>query len=164
MYSIRQCTAPCAGKVSRQDYRRQIKDLLRFEFGARLTFADAEEADAGGVGRQDFEEAAILRDRIRLLENLDNRGIVEEHVQPEVFFQDPTEGLVKLQQLLKSPQPIRIIEGFDIAHLAGSENGRAMVQFIDGRPFKDGYRRFRIKTVSGGDDFAALKEGCRAAV
>jgi len=159
LYSIRQCTAPCAGKVSRQDYRRQIKDLLRFLSSRRGSLLQTlkkrmQEASA----RQDFEEAAILRDRIRLLENLDNRGIVEEHVQPEVFFQDPTEGLVKLQQLLKSPQPIRIIEGFDIAHLAGSETVGAMVQFIDGRPFKDGYRRFRIKTVRGGDDFAALKE------
>lgn len=159
LYSIRQCTAPCAGKVSRQDYRRQIKDLLRFLSSRRGSLLQTlkkrmQEASA----RQDFEEAAILRDRIRLLENLDNRGMVEEHVQPEVFFQDPTEGLVKLQQLLKSPQPIRIIEGFDIAHLAGSETVGAMVQFIDGRPFKDGYRRFRIKTVRGGDDFAALKE------
>ena len=159
LYSIRQCTAPCAGKVSRQDYRRQIKDLLRFLSSGRGSLLQTlkkrmQEASA----RQDFEEAAILRDRIRLLENLDNRGMVEEHVQPEVFFQDPTEGLVKLQQLLKSPQPIRIIEGFDIAHLAGRETVGAMVQFIDGRPFKDGYRRFRIKTVRGGDDFAALKE------
>lgn len=159
LYSIRQCTAPCAGKVSRQDYRRQIKDLLRFLSSRRGSLLQTlkkrmQEASA----RQDFEEAAILRDRIRLLENLDNRGMVEEHVQPEVFFQDPTEGLVKLQQLLKSPQPIRIIEGFDIAHLAGSETVGAMVQFIDGRPFKDGYRRFRVKTVRGGDDFAALKE------
>jgi len=159
LYSIRQCTAPCAGKVSRQDYRRQIKDLLRFLSSGRGSLLQTlkkrmQEASA----RQDFEEAAILRDRIRLLENLDNRGMVEEHVQPEVFFQDPTEGLVKLQQLLKSPQPIRIIEGFDIAHLAGSETVGAMVQFIDGRPFKEGYRRFRVKTVSGGDDFAALKE------
>ena len=159
LYSIRQCTAPCAGKVSRQDYRRQIKDLLRFLSSRRGSLLQTlkkrmQEASA----RQDFEEAAILRDRIRLLENLDNRGMVEEHVQPEVFFQDPTEGLVKLQQLLKSPQPIRIIEGFDIAHLAGSETVGAMVQFIDGRPFKNGYRRFRIKTVRGGDDFAALKE------
>jgi excinuclease ABC subunit C len=59
---------------------------------------------------------------------------------------------------LKSPQPIRIIEGFDIAHLAGSDTVGSMVQFIDGRPFKNGYRRFKIKTVKGVDDYASLKE------
>ena len=71
---------------------------------------------------------------------------------------DPAEALIKLQHILQSPQPVRIIEGFDIAHLAGTEMVGSMVQFIDGRPFKDGYRRFKIKTVSGVDDYAALKE------
>ena len=113
---------------------------------------------AEASARQDFEQAAMLRDRIRLIENLDKRGSVREHVQPEVFMPDPAEALIKLQQILQSPQPVRIIEGFDIAHLAGTEMVGSMVQFIDGHPFKDGYRRFKIKTVSGVDDYAALKE------
>ena len=55
-------------------------------------------------------------------------------------------------------KPVRIIEGFDIAHIGGSEMVGSMVQFIDGRPFKSGYRRFRIKTVSGIDDYACMRE------
>lgn len=159
LYHIRQCTAPCADKVSREDYRRQIRDLIRFLGSKRSSYIEGlrrrmQEASR----RQDFEEAARLRDRIRLLENLDKRGTVEEHVQPEVFFQDPTEALEKLQHLLKSPHPIRIIEGFDIAHLAGRETVGAMVQFIDGKPFKEGYRRFRIKSAGFSDDFASIAE------
>jgi excinuclease UvrABC nuclease subunit len=79
----------------------------------------------------DFEAAAMYRDRIRLIENLDKRGTVEGNVQPEVFAVDPTEALTKLQAILKSPQSIRLIEGFDIAHLAGADTVGSMVQFID---------------------------------
>jgi excinuclease ABC subunit C len=110
------------------------------------------------AARLDFETAAECRDRIRLIESLDKRGVEDGHIQPEVFAAEPAEALAKLQMLLKADQPIRIIEGFDIAHLAGTETVGSMVQFIDGRPFKDGYRRFKIKTVSGIDDYACLKE------
>ncbi|MHC4553572.1 MAG: UvrB/UvrC motif-containing protein, partial [Planctomycetota bacterium] len=106
----------------------------------------------------DFEAAAMYRDRIRLIENLDKRGTVDGNVQPEVFAADPTEALEKLQKALGVEQSVRIIEGFDIAHLSGGETVGSMVQFIDGRPFKDGYRRFKIKTVKGIDDYASLKE------
>jgi len=159
LYNIRQCTAPCADKVSKEDYRRQIKDLIRFLQSKRSTvLRSLQKQMAEASARQDFEQAAMLRDRIRLIENLDKRGSVREHVQPEVFMPDPAEALIKLQHILQSPQPVRIIEGFDIAHLAGTEMVGSMVQFIDGHPFKDGYRRFKIKTVSGVDDYAALKE------
>jgi excinuclease ABC subunit C len=107
---------------------------------------------------RDYEKAAVFRDRIRLIENLDKRGVVTEDVQPEVFFTDPSEALEKLQKILDSPAPVRIIEGFDIAHIAGSETVGSLVRFIDGRPFKAGYRRYKIKTVSGIDDYACLKE------
>ncbi|MCE5185302.1 MAG: excinuclease ABC subunit UvrC [Planctomycetaceae bacterium] len=159
LYSIRQCTAPCADFVSKEDYRRQIKDLIKFLQSKRSTVlrelkAQMEEASV----RMDFEAAAVYRDRIRLIENLDRRGTVEGNLQPEVFVSDPTDALTKMQTVLGCEQPIRIIEGFDIAHLAGEESVGSMVQFIDGRPFKDGYRRFKIKTVTGIDDYASIKE------
>jgi len=107
---------------------------------------------------RDYEAAAMYRDRIRLIERLDDRGTVEGNVQPEVFAADPCEALLKLQKLLGADQPVRIIEGFDIAHISGAETVGSMVQFIDGRPFKSGYRRFKIKTVMGIDDYACIKE------
>ena len=115
-----------------------------------------EMADAAAT--LDYEKAAQLRDRIRLIENLDRRGTPEEDVQPEVFAAEPTEALVKLQKLLNAPSPVRIIEGIDIAHIGGSEAVGSLVKFIDGRPFKNGYRRFKIKTVTGIDDYAMIAE------
>jgi excinuclease ABC subunit C len=46
----------------------------------------------------------------------------------------------------------------DIAHLAGNETVASLVTFIDGLPFKPGYRRYRIRSVGGVDDFASIRE------
>jgi excinuclease ABC subunit C len=79
-------------------------------------------------------------------------------VQPEVFAGDPTEALVQLRELLQSSEPVRIIEGIDVANIAGAEAVGSLVKFIDGRPFRSGYRRFKIKTVKGIDDYAMIAE------
>ena len=63
-----------------------------------------------------------------------------------------------MQKVLHLPEPPRTIEGVDIAHLAGKETVASVVQFIDGLPFKPGYRRFRIRTVEGADDTASIAE------
>jgi excinuclease ABC subunit C len=60
--------------------------------------------------------------------------------------------------VLGLPQTPRTIEGIDIAHLGGDETVAALVKFIDGLPFKPGYRRYRIKSVQGADDFASIRE------
>jgi excinuclease ABC subunit C len=159
LYNIKQCTAPCGDRISKDDYKAQIKDLVKFLQSKRSTVLRSLKKKMEAASEAtDFEAAAMYRDRVRLIENLDKRGTIEGNVQPEVFAADPAEALTKLQSILKSPQPIRIIEGFDIAHLSGADTVGAMVQFIDGRPFKNGYRRFKIKTVDGVDDYACLKE------
>jgi excinuclease ABC subunit C len=56
---------------------------------------------------------------------------------------------------------VRIIEGIDIANIGGKEAVGSLVKFIDGRPFKAGYRRFKIKTVEGSDDYAMIAEVVR---
>jgi len=83
---------------------------------------------------------------------------VERDVQPEVFPIDPKKGLAGLRKVLGLPHPPRTIEGVDIAHLGGSDTVASLVRFIDGLPFKPGYRRFRIKSVQGIDDFASIRE------
>ena len=60
--------------------------------------------------------------------------------------------------MFKLPETPRVIEGVDIAHLQGGETVASLVQFIDGLPFKPGYKRYRIKTVTGADDFASMRE------
>ena len=66
--------------------------------------------------------------------------------------------LAQLQEDLNMDVPPRRIEAFDISHLGGTDTVASMVCFIDARPKKREYRKFNIKTVSGIDDFAAIRE------
>jgi len=159
LYSIKQCTAPCADKIDRLEYKKLITDLIKFLRSKRSTILrQLKKRMAEAAKTFEYEKAAMYRDRIRLIERLDRRGIPEEDVQPEVFAADPSEALVKLRELLQSPEPVRIIEGIDVANIAGSEAVGSLVKFIDGRPFKSGYRKFKIKTVKRIDDYAMIAE------
>ena len=162
LYSIRQCTAPCADKISKAQYKQIITDVTKFLKSKRATvLRELNDKMKKAAEEFDYERAANLRDRIRLIEKLDERGSVEENMQPEVFAADPSAANEKLAALLGSDEPVRTIEGFDIAHLGGTDTVGSLVKFIDGRPFKDGYRRFKIKTVQGIDDYASLQEVLR---
>ena len=159
LYSIKQCTAPCSDKIDKAEYKKIIRDLVRFLQSKRSTILrQLKKQMAQAAQSLEYEKAAMFRDRIRLIERLDRRGTPDENVQPEVFAADPAEALEKLQSLLQLPEPVRIIEGIDIAHIAGAESVGSLVKFIDGKPFKSGYRRFKIKTVKGIDDYAMIAE------
>jgi len=157
--SIKQCTAPCNLRITKEDYRRDIRRLQMFLDGhkTRLLQQLKKEMQQAAADLQ-FEEAARLRDEISMLETLDKRGDLEEHVQPEVFPMDPKKGLEGLRRVLKLKETPRTIEGVDIAHLAGGQTVASVVQFIDGLPFKPGYRRYKIRDVKGVDDFASIHE------
>ncbi len=159
LWNIRQCTAPCNFRISPEDYRRDLKRLTRFLEGDRdgLLKELAADRDAAAAALE-FERAAELRNVIVALEGLATRGDIEEHEQPEAFFVDPKEGLASLKKHLGLASEPRTIEGIDIAHLGGDETVASLVCFLDGVPFKPLYKRFRIKTVTGVDDFASIKE------
>jgi len=76
------------------------------------------------------------------------------------FFGD-REKLYALEQALHLKKSPQVIECFDISHLGGTFSVGSMVQFRGGRPDKSQYRRFRIRTVSGIDDYASLAETVR---
>jgi excinuclease ABC subunit C len=159
LHSIRQCTAPCNFRVTKEEYRKQIRSLRMVLEGKkdrliREMEKEMEEASKALL----FEKAARLRDDIAALQGLGQRGDVERDVQPEVFPIDPKKGLAGLRKVLALSQTPRTIEGVDIAHLGGSDTVASLVSFIDGLPFKPGYRRYRIKSVQGIDDFASIRE------
>ncbi|MSQ89842.1 MAG: excinuclease ABC subunit UvrC [Phycisphaerales bacterium] len=164
LHSIGQCTAPCANRVTPVRYREDIDRFLRCLSSKRSVMLREMRAEMEGASdSRNFERAAILRDQVRSIERLDERerrgSVGEFDWQPEVtsFIQSPLAGLAALQKALGSETPIRCLEAIDIAHLAGDETVGSKVCFIDGRPFKDGYRRYRIHTATN-DDFMAIRE------
>ncbi len=159
LHSIRQCTAPCNFRVSREDYRKQIRRLCMVLDGKKdkLIAELATQMQEASV-KLEFEKAARLRDEIAALKSLGVRGDVDKDVQPEVFHIEPRKGSVGLRKVLGLSQTPRTIEGVDIAHLSGQETVASLVSFIDGLPFKPHYRRYKIKSVEGVDDFASIRE------
>jgi len=157
--SIDQCTAPCNLRIDREAYRRDIHRLKLFLDGKKdVLFKEMHEEMREASKALQFEKAARLRDEIKALENINLRGDLAKHAQPEVFYIDPRKGLKGLKQVLKLDSIPRTITGVDIAHLGGTETVGSLVTFVDGLPFKPGYRRYRIKTVEGVDDFASIRE------
>jgi len=67
-------------------------------------------------------------------------------------------ALDELGRLLGMEQPPVYIESYDISNLSGGENVAGMVVFENGRPLKSAYRKFKIKTVVGQDDYASMQE------
>jgi len=159
LHAINQCTAPCGDLISREEYKKDIDRLRKFMASKRSVLVRQMTREMEAAAKEmRFEEAAKLRDRVKAIQSLDLSGDVHEDVQPEVFYVDPKEGLEKLAYLLGLESPPRHMECIDIAHLHGEEMAGALVCFIDGKPFKNGYRRFKISTVEGIDDYAAIRE------
>jgi len=157
--SINQCTAPCNLRISKADYREDIRRLRLFLDGGKASLLkEMHESMLQASREMKFEKAARIRDEISALNSLSLRGDLESHAQPEVFYIDPQKGLAGLKKVLKLSEIPRRIEGIDIAHLQGKETVASLVQFIDGLPFKPGYKRFKIQSVEGVDDFASMRE------
>ncbi|MDD5347514.1 MAG: excinuclease ABC subunit UvrC [Candidatus Omnitrophica bacterium] len=148
-YRLKLCPAPCAGKISAGEYAEVVKDIRLFlesKYEALLEKLSFDMHVASQEHR--FEDAARLRDRLKSL------GAI---ARTEVHFTsaDELEDLRRLLGLKK--MPLRI-EGFDVANISGQEATGSMVSFYKGRPDKDNYRRFRIKTVNAIDDYAMIRE------
>ncbi len=157
--SINQCTAPCNLRISKEDYRKDIRRLRMFLEGKKdKLLRDLKREMEAASKELKFEKAARIRDEIKALENASLRGDLEEHAQPEVFYVDPKKGVRGLKKIFDLPEEPRVVEGIDIAHLQGGETVASLVQFIDGLPFKPGYKRYKIRTVQGVDDFASMRE------
>ncbi|MBR4944370.1 MAG: excinuclease ABC subunit UvrC [Peptococcaceae bacterium] len=79
--------------------------------------------------------------------------------QEDTLRQQRSSGVLEeLQQALGLPNVPERMECYDISNTQGTESVASMVVFVDGKPKKDQYRRFKIKTVEGANDYASLKE------
>ncbi|MCC5828880.1 MAG: UvrB/UvrC motif-containing protein [Phycisphaeraceae bacterium] len=160
LYPIRQCTAPCADRISKEDYRADIARFIRcLESKRSVMLREMRQEMKQMAAELNFERAASLRDQIKALERLEERGSARDRWQPETEIStiDSRKGLESLRKTLELEEPIRCMEAIDIAHLQGGETVGSKVCFVDGRPFKNEYRRYRIQTA-GNDDYMAIRE------
>jgi excinuclease ABC subunit C len=111
---------------------------------------------------QNFERAAELRDLLANLRRTTEKVNRFERVPYSLpNSRDADKDLAELASVLGLPQPPQRIEGFDISNISGTFKVASLVSFRNGRPDRSNYRRFKIKTVGGQDDFASVAEVVR---
>ena len=122
----------------------QLTNWLKQKRGGAIKLQIPQKGERAKEVRLAFQNAKLL-----LGEWLINRKKRMELV-PKMISQ--------LQDDLHMKVPPRKIEAFDISHLGGTNTVASMVSFIDGKPRKSLYRKFKVKTVDGIDDFASMRE------
>lgn len=148
-YHLRLCSAPCEGKITAERYQEDLSQIFRLMEGHKQEVLEEMQVKMQESSHdRRYEEAAKFRDQIAGLQQLNSR--------PSRLI--PAEALADLQSVLRLPRLPRRIEGFDVSNIFGRESVGSMVSFRDGRSWKEGYKRFKIRTVPGIDDYAMMKE------
>ncbi|HEV2434455.1 MAG TPA: excinuclease ABC subunit UvrC [Verrucomicrobiae bacterium] len=157
---LKYCTAPCIGNVTREQYLDQVNAACDFLEGQCAEMKEQLEVEMKKAARtQDYEKAASLRDLIRDLGETTKKERKFERVPYTLpLSTDPGNDLAELAKVLGLRQPPQRIEGFDISNISGTFAVASLVSFRNGRPDRANYRRFKIKTVEGQDDFASMAE------
>ncbi|TAE76520.1 MAG: excinuclease ABC subunit UvrC [Verrucomicrobia bacterium] len=160
---IRNCAAPCMLRITREAYLERIEEACRVleGKGRREIFTDLEQEMTAAAARLDFEKAALLRDVVDNLRKTLNptRQFTRGRGVPTTV--KPTEDLADLGEALGLPGPPRVMECFDISNVSSNHIVASMVRFTAGAPDNQNYRRYRIRTVEGQDDFASMAEVIR---
>ena len=154
------CSAPCAGRIGRAEYRAAIRRLSRLLEGRGRARLEAEigRRMAAAARTLRYEEAARLRDELAAVRSLALRGGLESPQPPEPPRFDVAGALADLARALGLAAPPARIEGLDLANLSGREGAGSIVTFLDGRPARGFYRRYRIRRAPGDDDYAQMAE------
>ena len=155
---IADCSAPCIGKVSLEEYRKRVKGACAFLRGERMEMLkELRTAMEQAAAEQRFEEAAALRDMLlHLHQAVKEKAKVRK--TPKMKQDEARLGLKELRKQLRLPKEPRVIECFDISNISGTSSVASMVCSVDGVPYPNRYRRFRIKTVEGADDPRSMAE------
>jgi excinuclease ABC subunit C len=161
--NLKWCTAPCIGNVTREQYLEQVRAACDFLDGQCDEIADHLEGEMKKAAiAQDYEKAAQLRDAVADLKRTTRKTEKFERVPYTLPLAiDPLRDLEELGRVLDLHGPPQRIEGFDISNISGTFAVASMVSFKNGRPDRANYRRFKMKTVIGQDDFACMAETIR---
>jgi excinuclease ABC subunit C len=145
-------------EVTAEEYGDRVTAACAFLEGKAGEWAEQTEADmrAAAAGR-DYEKAAELRDLLDALRRTTekSRRFLRENPLPR---RDESGALDALAAALGLARPPATAECFDISHISGTLAVASMVRFVDGQADKTGYRRFKIKSFEGNDDFRSMEE------
>jgi excinuclease ABC subunit C len=145
-YQINLCPGVCVGSISKEEYKKNIKNIEMFFEGKKkkiISFLKKQMEEESKAMK--FEMAEELRKKINSL----------------LYIQDVAILKKKENNFQKKKKDLFRIEGYDISNISGEFSVGSMVVFDDERPLKSEYRLFKIKNVSGPNDTEMLKEVVR---
>src|SRR5438477_12697 len=148
-------------EITKDQYRSRVEEAMEFLEGhSREMIGALEEEMRKAAEKMDFEKAAELRNMIEDLRNTTKpmrrfvRGSLPSTIDPMADVQALADAL----QLLRPPV---VMECFDISNISTTHVVASMVCFRNSVPDNDCYRRYRVRTVQGQDDFASMAEVVR---
>jgi len=148
-------------EIGAEQYRERVVHVCEFLEGhSREMIAALEEEMRKAAEKMNFEKAAELRNMVEDLRSTTKpirrfaRGSLPSAI-------DPMADVRMLADALQLPRAPRVMECFDISNISTTHVVASMVRFRNGVPDKDNYRRYRVRTVEGQDDFASMAEVVR---
>lgn len=161
---IRDCSAPCLGNVTEEEYHSRLSQALAVLRGqsapAHALFTGLEDRMSAASARLAYEEAAKYRDIIEHLKTVlePTRRFINQTISRRAGHQANREGMAALQSALALPQTPDYMECFDMSNISGTMAVGSMVLFRDGYPSTGEYRRYRIRNPEATDDTAFMRE------
>ncbi|MEK7608414.1 MAG: excinuclease ABC subunit UvrC [Patescibacteria group bacterium] len=142
-HEIGLCPGVCAGLISKNAYGKIVRNIKLFFTGKKDRIISSLTADMQKAARSlDYEGAADLRRRLFAIQHIQDIAFIGEN---EVGSPDDSNFRMR-------------VEGYDISNISGDSAVGSMVVFINGKPARSEYRKFKIKTVKGPNDVKMLEE------
>ncbi|MDR0675993.1 MAG: excinuclease ABC subunit UvrC [Elusimicrobiota bacterium] len=168
-YFMGRCLAPCYFDIDEKYYKNiinDIKDFIKFDYKKLIKRWTKDIKDYSN--KMEFEKAEVLKQKILAINKLKNRSfdikvwkIKKTDLEKiQQIYQGKKDELAKLENILSLPKKIKTIAGFDISNISGKYAVGSRVVFVDGKPCKSMYRKYKIKTVclDKPNDFAMMAE------
>ncbi len=166
-HHIDRCSGACIAKISVEDYQSSIERLKKFLKGkTHEVLSEFKVAMKVASEEMDYERAAEYRDAIHLIETFMKPTFqLKPDLQlPKLNETLGQEGLLHLRKeirqfySLSKDYPLHRIEGFDVSNIQGKNATVSMVTFTEGKPDKENYRLFNIRTLNTPNDYHMMKE------
>ena len=147
--------------INAEQYRERVAQACDFLEGqSRELIGALEDEMRKAAEKLDFEKAAEMRNMLEDLRRTTKpTRRFTRHSLPSAI--DPQSDVEALRDALQLPHAPDVMECFDISNISTTHVVASMVCFRNGVPDKDNYRRYRIRTVAGQDDFASMAEVVR---
>ena len=158
---IKNCSAPCVARISQENYRSRVEQACEvLEGKSREMTSSLKEEMEKAAEKLDFEKAASIRNLLKDLRETSKpmRRFTRKSLPNSI---NPKGDVTELKEALGMDRLPRTMECFDISNISDNHIVASMVRFRDGIPDRDSYRRYRITSTKGQNDFASMAEVIR---